>query len=549
MDIVIISGDAYVDHPSFGATVIGRWLESFGYKVGIIAQPDIDTDSDFLTLGVPRLFFGVTSGNMDSMVNHYTANKKLRSADAYTSGGSTGKRPDRAAIRYTQKLKQLCKGVPVILGGIEASLRRIPHYDYWSDKLKNSILADSKATAVVYGMGERAIVEIARQLDMGGTIRTNIPGTIVFDTRPRGTELAGKEVWQTKDGFWDFYKQFYQHFESEVLSWPSAGRYIVHNPPAAALSEAEIDSVYSLPYMHAPHPSYKEIIPAFEQIKLSITSHRGCFGECSFCAITTHQGKKIQSRSCQSIGDELEKLEEQTYFKGSISDIGGPSANMYGYECRSNWQCERKSCLMPAKCPQLHQVKSDKNLYEQVSNRPHVKNVRIASGIRHDLSENFYAEMITKYTGGQLKLAPEHYSTAVLTEMNKPDFAKFINFEEKFKSCSQAQGKEQYIIPYIMLGHPGETLTQTIELALYLKKRNWKLRQIQQFMPTPMSKSTTMYYCGRSWRTGQELHVAKQREVKQMKALVQWFIPENKHLIKEALISAKRPDLIREFKV
>ena len=556
LDIVIISGDAYVDHPSFGPVIVARHLESQGFKAGIIAQPDWKTDKDFLELGKPRLFFGISSGNMDSMINHYTAQKKIRSEDAYSPDGKPGLRPNRATIVYSQKVRALFKDSPIILGGVEASLRRLPHYDFWSDKIRNSILFDAKADMLVYGMGERPITEIAQQLAEGKAVSdlTDIRGTVFISKQNSGEinlqKFAGT---YSQQEFWDLHDQFEKNHREKTLSLAFAGRYLIHNPPAKPLSSKEMDELYGLPFIREPHPRYKnKKIPAFKQIKNSITSHRGCFGGCSFCAIGSHQGKTISSRSKTSILNEVKELTQKDYFQGTISDVGGPTANMYGMSCKINISetCKRISCLFPQICPSLNtNHKPYRNVLKEVRINSNVKHAFISSGIRFDLGlldEQFIKDLAEYHTGGLLKLAPEHKSTKVLNYMNKPSFDLYEKFGKYFGTYSKQIGKKQYIVPYIIVGHPGATLQETIDLAIYLKKHKIKLEQIQEFTPTPMTASTMMYYTGMDL-AGNKIHIAKGREIRLMKALAQWYISANKKLIIEALKKAGKTNLINYF--
>ncbi len=546
LDIILISGEAYVDHPSFGIAIIGRHLEKHGYKVGIIPQPDINSDDDFLVLGKPNLFFGISSGNMDSMVNHYTAQKKLRSSDAYSPDGKIGLRPNRAVIKYTQKIKTLFKNVPVILGGIEASLRRIPHYDFWSDKLRNSILFDSKADVIVYGMGEKSILKIADLISKGKNIKeiTDVPGTVIPTKKPDEDGLILPEFKKniSKKTFHDFNVIFDKNFQNKIIYQKCLGRYLKHNPPSKSLTTKEMDEIYSLPFERKPHPKYgKHKIPAFEQIRLSVTSHRGCFGGCSFCTIGYHQGKTIQSRSVKSISEELKSITKENYFHGTITDVGGPSANMYGLYCKLGISdtCNRQSCLFPTICPHLEtSLNKNKELLKKLSSIEKVKHLFISSGIRFDIAllDDKYIKTVTKnHISGLLKLAPEHSVTHILQLMNKPNFSLYEKFEKKYFEFSKMFGKKQFIVPYIIVGHPGETLNDTLELALKLKERNIKLTQIQEFTPTPMTLSTCMYYSGLNFFTGEKIHIPKGREIHLMKALIQWYKPENKKYIMEAL--------------
>lgn len=526
LDIIIISGDAYVDHPSFGASIIARSLEAAGFRVGIIAQPRWDTAEDFTALGTPRLFFGVTAGNMDSMVNHYTAQKKLRSDDAYSPDGLAGFRPDRATMIYTNMLKHAFKGVPVVIGGIEASLRRISHYDYWQDKVRNSILADSKADMLIYGMAEKPICELAGLLASGMAISEiqNLPSSIVFSTSPPDSVeiiLPDAETCKDKTVFYHLTKSFVQNSNTKVLYQKTGGRWLRHNPPAAELSQQEIDAVYNLPFMYAPHPMYKgKTIPAFEQIKDSITSHRGCYGGCNFCAIACHQGRKIQSRS------EASLLNEAAKHKGTISDVGGPTANMYASRCKLNFpdSCKRSSCLVPSICPNLimnHDAQL--NLLEKINALPQIKHVFIASGIRHDMAltnSRYIKAITTKYTGGRLKLAPEHSVPKILRLMGKQDISSYIEFSKQFYAQTKAAGIKRQIIPYLIIGHPGTTKADAIALRDWLHANKIKVEQVQEFTPTPMSISTCMYYTGLDFETGEVIEVPRPGQVREQKKMI-----------------------------
>lgn len=558
LDIIIITGDAYIDHPGFGAAIIGRWLEAHGFRVGIIPQPDWHTNSDFQALGRPRLFFGVTAGNMDSLVNHYTAQKKIRSNDAYSPGDQAGLRPDRATIVYTQKLRELFKGVPVIIGGIEASLRRIPHYDYWSDKVRNSLLFDSKADLLVYGMAEIPVLFIAQQLAEGKSIReiSRVPGTVEICRDPQdpdGLILPEYHPDFSREEFYRLNLDFFRYQSTKTLYQAFSGRWLRHNPPVDPLTTQEMDRIYALPFIRLPHPRYQgKKITAYEQIKGSITSHRGCFGGCSFCALTVHQGKAVQSRSPRSILQEVDALTELKEVHGIITDIGGPTANMYGIYCRKKIErdCPRDSCLYPDICPNLHiDFGTQKKILRQARASSGVKNVFLASGIRFDLAlldHDYIREIALHHTGGLLKLAPEHKSRQVLKLMNKPEFAKYVEFVEIFQQFSLQAGKQQFVVPYIIVGHPGSTLQDGIELAVYLKQHNIRLQQVQEFTPTPMTLSTMMYYTEMDGE-GRKIPVPRGREVRLQKALVQWYEPANRKLVIEALTGAGRKDLIRYF--
>lgn len=534
IDIIIITGDAYVDHPSFGAAVIGRILESRGYRVGIIAQPDVNSVASFQQLGQPRLFFGITAGNMDSMINHYTAQKKLRHNDAYSPDGIAGLRPDRATFVYTNLVKRIYKGVPVVIGGIEASLRRIAHYDYWQDKVRNSILADSKADILVYGMGEKPICNIAAELAQGTNVAEiqDIPSTVVFCNNPHNSnpELESEEIilpkaetCKDKQTFYEMTKLFTEHSSSRVMYQMNGGRLLRHNPPEQALYTDEMDEIYDLPYMYAPHPKYKGItIPAFEQIKSSITSHRGCYGGCSFCAIACHQGRKIQSRSQASI------IREANRMKGTISDVGGPTANMYASRCKLGFpaSCTRRSCLYPKICPSLIMAHGEQlKLLSKISQIDAIKHVYIASGIRHDMLENedkYILEIATKYTGGRLKLAPEHVSDKVLRLMGKPSIKSYELFCEKFCKAIHKEGVKRQVIPYIIIGHPGTGIEDAKALREWLVKNNIHVEQVQEFTPTPMSISTCMYYTKLDFETGKEIEVPTPGQIREQKKLAMW---------------------------
>ena len=522
-DIILISGDAYVDHPSFGVPIIARSLEAAGFKVGIIAQPDWHNDADFMALGAPRLFFGISSGNMDSMVNHYTAQRRLRSDDAYSPEGNSGKRPDRAVMIYTNIVKRLFKGIPVVIGGVEASLRRIAHYDYWQDKVRNSILADSKADLLIYGMAESTITKLARFLDAGKNIHelSNMPSTVCFTKEVGELRLPDADACHDKQTFHLMNREFYNHYATSALYQLNGGRWIKHNPPAPALSSKQMDQIYSLPFMNAPHPMYKgALIPAWEQIKQSITSHRGCYGGCNFCAIAIHQSRKIQSRSAASI------VEEATKLTGSISDVGGPSANMYQSYCKRGFpdDCPRRSCVFPEICPNLvlnHEAQL--RLLDAISKLPSVKHVFIASGIRHDLAlgnKPYIKAIAAKYTGGRLKLAPEHSAPNVLRLMGKPPIERFEAFSKEYFEEVRKAGIKRQIIPYIIIGHPGTTMDDALALKHWLEKHKIHVEQVQEFTPTPMTISTCMYYTGLDFETGNPIHIPSPGEIRKQKELI-----------------------------
>jgi uncharacterized radical SAM protein YgiQ len=534
LDIVIVTGDAYVDHPSFGAAIIGRHLEAAGFRVGIIPQPDWRRDEDFLALGTPRLFFGVTAGNMDSLVNHYTAQRRLRHNDAFSPDGSAGMRPDRASMIYTNVLKRLFKKTPVMLGGIEASLRRIAHYDYWQNKVRASILADSKADWLVYGMGENASLEISRALQNGmnpGQIK-DIPGTVVFsDQAPPDGEviLPDNLACADKPTFHRMTHLFEDHYQSDVIYQMNGNRWIRHNPPAKTLSEKELDELYGLPFEYAPHPRYKgKRIPAFEQIRHSITSHRGCYGGCNYCSLALHQGRRISSRSAGSILKEAALHARKRGKAVTITDVGGPTANMYRSFCTLDFplSCKRASCLHPDICPNLRTDPSAQlELLENIEALPGIKHVFIASGIRHDLAlqhPRFIEALAQKYTGGRIKLAPEHSSSSVLRLMRKPDVSSFESFAREFFRCSEKAGLKHQIIPYIIIGHPGTTMQDALQLRRWLMRNNLRVEQVQEFTPTPMTISTCMYYTGLDYETGKPIHIPQPGEVRRQKELALW---------------------------
>ncbi len=534
LDIVIVTGDAYVDHPSFGAAIIGRHLEAAGFRVGIMPQPDWRKDEDFLSLGTPRLFFGVTAGNMDSLVNHYTAQRRLRHNDAYSPDGVSGKRPDRACIIYTNVLKKLFKQTPIVLGGIEASLRRIAHYDYWQNKVRASILADSKADFLVYGMGENASLEIARALQNGTdpALIKDIPGTVVFSAQapPDGEVILPDNLaCVEKATFRQMTRLFEDHYQSEVIFQMNGNRWIRHNPPARALPEKELDRLYGLPFEYAPHPRYAgKNIPAFEQIRHSITSHRGCYGGCNYCSLALHQGRRITSRSGGSIINEAARHAGKSGKPITITDVGGPTANMYKSSCALDFplSCKRPSCLFPQICPNLRtDPQAQLEVLKRIEGLPGIKHVFIASGIRHDLALQYprlIEALAEKYTGGRLKLAPEHSSPQVLRLMGKPDISSFEDFARQFFQYSQKAGLKRQIIPYIIIGHPGTTIQDALDLRRWLIRNNLRIEQVQEFTPTPMTISTCMYYTGLDYETGRPIHIPQPGEVRRQKELALW---------------------------
>ena len=520
-DVIIVSGDAFVDHPSFGPAIIARVLEKEGYKVGIIDQPDWNDPESVMRLGAPRLCFAVTAGNIDSMVAHYTVNRKKRSDDAYTPGGKAGRRPNRASIVYTNLIRSAYKDVPVMLGGVEASLRRMAHYDYWSNKVRRSILIDAKADLLIYGMGELPVKEVIKKLENGIPVRDikDVPGTVcrVSETAKEGIELPSFEEVQKDKKAFNFMTRL--QYENRVFPYAKdlfqqhGSQTIKINAPAKPLSTKEMDAIYSLPYTRKPHPRHTEKIPAFEQIKDSITSHRGCFGNCAFCAITFHQGPRVQSRSAKSVLGEARNLAKDPDFKGTISDIGGPTANMYGIHCAIGG-CKDMNCLHPEICEHLIVEDQEKyiRLLKEASKVPGIKHVYIASGLRHDLAladEKAMEKMVTEFTGGHLKIAPEHLVDNVTRIMNKPPGKVYLRFLEKFGQFSKRAGKEQYIVPYFISGHPGCTDEDMIQLQKMLKSSNHKLQQAADFYPTPMTLATAMYYTGFHPLTGEKVFVPR----------------------------------------
>jgi len=578
-DVILFSGDAYVDHPSFGTAVIGRILEAEGLKVAIVPQPNWRDDlRDFKKLGRPKMFFGITAGCMDSMVNHYTANKRKRSNDAYTPGGKAGFRPDYATITYSKILKELYPDVPVIIGGIEASLRRLTHYDYWSDQLMPGILADSKADLLFYGMGEKSLQEFTRLVKKGVDIHTltTIPQTAFLTEKD--TKYSSRKKWETITLFSHEeciqdkkkYAMNFRHIEEESNKMDSAklvqaagNKQIVVNPAWAPLTQKEIDSYFDLPFTRLPHPRYKAPIPAYEMIRHSINIHRGCFGGCSFCTISAHQGKFIVSRSEQSILKELDAVTEMPDFKGNISDIGGPSANMYklhGKDLSICAKCKRPSCLDPNVCKNLntnHQPLLD--LYRKVSSHPKVKKAFIGSGIRYDLvfqdtgnkkinqiNREYMREVIRHHVSGRLKVAPEHTSDTVLKIMRKPSFGLFHRLYRFFQQANKEEGMNQQLIPYFISSHPGSKPIDMADLAVKTKNLDFKLEQVQDFTPTPMTVSTVIYYSGYHPYTMEKVYTARtQKEKLEQRMFFFWYKQEYQKQIKSELIKMNRPDLAK----
>ena len=566
-DFVYVCGDAYVDHPSFGSAIISRVLESYGYKVGIIAQPDWKDKESIQVLGRPRLGFLVSAGNMDSMVNHYSVSKRRRDKDSYTPGGVMGKRPDYAAVVYCNLIRSVYKDIPIVIGGIEASLRRLAHYDYWSNKVKHSILVDSQADLISYGMGEKSIVEIADALNSGLDVKdiTFIDGTVyktdsldsVYDavTLPSYDEIKTDKR-RYAESFNIQYKNTDAFSGKRLVEQYRDNLYVVQNPPAKPLSVQEMDDVYALPYMRRWHPSYDAAggIPAFSEVKFSLISNRGCFGGCSFCALTFHQGRIIQVRSHESIIDEAKYLTKEPDFKGYIHDVGGPTANFRFPACKKQLKygaCPGKQCLFPKPCENLIADHTDYiALLRKLRALPKVKKVFIRSGIRFDYvladkKKDFLRELCMYHVSGQLKVAPEHVSDQVLRLLGKPENSVYEKFAQEYKKMNEKLGLKQYLVPYLMSSHPGSTLKEAVELAEHLRDLGYMPEQVQDFYPTPSTISTCMYYTGLDPRTMEPVYVPTNPHEKAMqRALIQYRNPDNYDLVKEALIKAGREDLI-----
>ena len=566
-DFVYIIGDAYVDHPSFGHAIISRVLEDAGYKVGILSQPDWRDPASVTALGEPRLGFLVSGGNMDSMVNHYSVSKKRRQTDAFTPGGVMGKRPDYAVTVYCNLIRRIYKKTPIIIGGIEASLRRLAHYDYWSDKLKRSILLDAQADLLLYGMGERSIVEVADALNDGMDIHdvTYIDGTVFRVREPdpnlpclRLPDYASLAADPRKYAE-SFYLQYCNTdpFSARRLLEPyGEHEFVVQNPPQKPLSQEEMDRVYGLPYCRTYHPSYEKQggVPAISEVRFSLASNRGCFGACSFCALTFHQGRIIQTRSHESLLAEAEAMTHEKDFKGYIHDVGGPTANFRQPACKkqlTKGACPNRQCLFPEPCKNMIADHSDYvALLRKLRKLPGVKKVFIRSGIRFDYlladrSETFFHELVRYHISGQLKVAPEHVSDHVLEKMGKPRHAVYLQFLEKYKKINEQEHMKQFVVPYLMSSHPGCTLRDAVELAEYLRDTGHEPEQVQDFYPTPSTLSTVMYYTGLDPRTMEKVYVPKNPHEKAMqRALMQYRNPANYALVKEALVKAGRTDLI-----
>ena len=566
VDFVYVSGDAYVDHPSFGASIITRVLEAHGFKIGFIAQPDWHGKEDFMRFSRPKYGFMVSSGNIDSMVAHYTAAKKKRSSDAYSPGGKAGLRPDRAVIVYCNRIREAYGNIPIIIGGLEASLRRFAHYDYWDDKIRRSIIFDSQADLLIYGMGENQVTEISERLRNGEPISSlrDIRGTC-YVCDPSETPLYGAEcpsyenVCASKKEYaisCRIQQDEQDHIRGKLIKQKHGKKMLIQNPPMPPLTTEELDWVYALPYMRTYHLSYEKDggIPGIEEVRFSIAHNRGCFGACNFCSIAFHQGRFVTSRSHESVIEEAKKLTKLPDFKGYIHDIGGPTANFRFPSCEKQLKaglCKGKKCLAPKACPSLVANHSDYlSLLREVRKLPGIKKVFIRSGIRYDYmlkdkNDEFFKELVKFHVSGQLKVAPEHCSAAVLDKMGKPHIEAYIEFSKKYFELSKSNNKQQYLVPYLMSSHPGSTLDDAIELALFLKKRSIRPEQVQDFYPTPGTISTCMFYTGLDPYTMKEVYVAKTpREKAMQRALLQYYDPSKKELIEKALKTAGRYDLI-----
>ncbi len=564
LDIILVSGDAYVDHPSYGTAVIGRFLEKKGFSVGVIAQPDWRSTGDFQRLGAPRLFFGVSSGNLDSMLAHYTSSRHRRKEDLYSPGGRSGLRPDRAVIVYTNRIKQLFPDIPVVLGGIEASLRRFAHYDFLSDTIRRSILIDSKADILVYGMGERQVFTLARELSQGKSVQelSLIPGTTIVRSSLGGIEHireipSFEEVIRSQNAFcraFQIISEEQDPFRGKAVIQKHDHRFVIQAPPAIPLQEQELDEIYELPYMRSWHPVYAKEggVPGFETVKFSIISHRGCPGQCNFCSLYFHQGRIIQSRSPRSILKEIHLLSQREDFRGTISDIGGPTANLVYAFCalwKTQGACQGKRCLFPDVCKNL-KIDYQKTIeLLQVARRvPKVKNVFVASGIRCDLlvkpeAREYVQNLCAHHISGQLKVAPEHNAPKVLQYMGKPDFSVYEEFVRIFQELTKKTGKRRFLVNYFLSAHPGTRLEDALRLALYLAQHGIHPEQVQDFIPLPMTASSCMYYTQQDPFTGKNMYVAKGSTARfQQRALIQFHNPKNRRAILEALRLLNRPE-------
>ncbi|GAB4257642.1 MAG: YgiQ family radical SAM protein [Deferrisomatales bacterium] len=568
-DVVLVTGDAYVDHPAFGAALLGRYLESLGLRVGILAQPDWHSPEDFRRFGRPRLFFGVTAGNLDSAVAHYTPDRRRRDRDAYSPGGRTGRRPDHATVVYAQRCKEAFPEVPVVLGGLEASLRRLAHYDYVQDKVRRSVLVDAKADFLVYGMAEWTVARLARGLAEGRPRAEleALPGLAYrTSTPPEGEGVVELPAYEAVEGdpaaFLAFSQALYaalQEPRPPTLVQAHGGQWVVVTPPAPPLTREELDRLYELPFTRTYPPRYDEEggVPALEPVRFSVVTHRGCYGGCSFCAISAHQGKGILSRSRQSILREVRRLTKHPAFRGTIQDLGGPTANMYGTGCTraeaGGYACERPSCLTPDVCPMLETSGAPfLELLREVRRVPGVKHAFVASGLRHDLlllpgQRRLLRELLQHHVGGQMKVAPEHVGSRVLRLMQKPYARKYREFRELFDTLREEVGKPLYLIPYLMTGHPGSDLKDALDLAFFAKDLGRFAEQVQDFTPTPMTRSTCMFHTGRDPATGEEVLVPRGREKGIHRALVQYRAPRNRRLLVEYFESLGRPDVLRRL--
>jgi len=568
-DVVLVSGDAYVDHPAFGAAVIGRLLEHAGWRVGVLPQPDWRVLEAFAELGSPRLFFGVTAGNVDSLIANLSAGKQRRRTDDFSPGGRAGLRPDRATLVYANRLREACPGVPIVLGGLEASLRRLAHYDFWDDEVRRSLLVDARADILVYGMGESQILAIAERLarDGAGADLDGIPGTAVV--RARGAAPAAAVAlpsFESVAADRDAYVEAFRLAERELapatakpLAQPHGDRVVVQWPPAPPPSQSELDEIYDLPFRRAWHPRYDADggVPALETVRTSITAHRGCCGDCSFCAITSHQGRIVTSRSERSILAEARRIAADPGFKGTITDVGGPTANLYGARCK-RWDqgrfCHHRHCLLPQRCEHLDLgYEAAIRLYRKVAEVPGIKHVFLGSGLRFDLlvedRDRRYLEQIAAHqVSGLLKIAPEHCDDHVLGLMAKPRFAVYEAFLERFRAASRKAGKQQYVVNYFIASHPGSTLREALKLALYLAKRRVKPEQIQDFIPTPMTRATCMYHTGVDPLTRKRVHVPRTLEERRMqRALLQYDRPHNRKLLEAALTELDALHVLAKF--
>jgi uncharacterized radical SAM protein YgiQ len=567
-DAIIVTGDAYVDHPSFGSAVIARVLLDAGFQVGVIAQPRWNVPDDFTKLGRPRLFFGVTAGNVDSMVANFSPNFRRRHTDDYSPAGEPGLRPDRAVIVYCNRLRELYKGVPLVIGGIEASLRRLAHYDHWDDAVRRSILLDARADILVYGMGEKAVIEVARRLDSDSAANlTGIRGTavIVKDLPASGSLVtipSFDEVNENPQAFNEAFRLWRREADDPAgknVVQAHGDRCVVQHPPALPLTQAELGRVYELPYTRLPHPGYRQRIPALETVRFSITSHRGCLGTCTFCSLAAHQGRIIQWRSLESIVAEARVIAAMPGFKGHITDVGGPTANMYGATCpqmQKRHVCPARECTFPRRCPSLKlDTVAELRVLAAVRAVPGVKKVSIGTGIRFDLLDdepglNYVEQLCRHYLSGQLRIAPEHVSDRVLAVMHKASHGSYARFRERFTEINRRLGRRQYLIPYFISGHPGTTVEDAFELAEYLvRTERFHIRQVQQFTPLPMTAAGAAYHTGRDPFTDRLLHVARDpRETRLQRALLQLHEPENFAYAERALRTMKRDDLVRRLR-